>query len=41
VVPQPGRDDRRSQLDQGHEFVSDVADATADDDQLRPQDTLD
>ena len=40
VVPQPGRDDRRPQLDQGQEFVSDIADATADDNQLRPQHLL-
>src|SRR6516225_3020413 len=40
VVPQLGWDDGRPQLDQGQEFVGDVADAAADDDQLRPQHAL-
>src|SRR5215470_14465080 len=40
VVSQLGWDDRRPQLDQGQELVGDVADAPADDEQLRPQHAL-
>jgi len=36
VVAQMGRDDRRPQLDMGQQFIGDVADSAADDDQLRP-----